>query len=77
MCQSSLPSLWVSLKESTELAGLAPLANETTAVFHSADNVTLQIDGVLYLRILDPFKVFGQRLVPTSLLYFVCLLCSE
>ncbi|KAM7365535.1 hypothetical protein PAMP_016454 [Pampus punctatissimus] len=24
----------------------------------SLDNVTLQIDGVLYLRILDPFKVF-------------------
>uniref|UniRef100_A0A672QTK3 Stomatin-like protein 2, mitochondrial n=1 Tax=Sinocyclocheilus grahami TaxID=75366 RepID=A0A672QTK3_SINGR len=26
----------------------------------SLDNVTLQIDGVLYLRILDPFKVTGK-----------------
>lgn len=24
-----------------------------------ADNVTLQIDGVLYLRIMDPYKVSG------------------
>lgn len=28
-------------------------------LFSSADNVTLQIDGVLYLRVMDPYKVLS------------------
>lgn len=36
--------------------------------FFSTDNVTLQIDGVLYLRILDPFKVCRQQLEQLKIL---------
>lgn len=34
--------------------------------------MTLQIDGVLYLRILDPFKVCGRRFAPTVCFALLC-----
>lgn len=38
--------------------------------YHSPDNVTLQIDGVLYLRILDPYKVSSRPLISFLMRYF-------
>lgn len=42
-------------KSLLEIRSLIFFLFSPTAVF--VDNVTLQIDGVLYLRIMDPYKV--------------------
>jgi len=53
-----------------EVIGLLNDTNNQFCVAVCVDNVNIQIDGVLYLRVVEPYKVRYSRMS----LFLVCLL---